>query len=149
MKKFEFRLEPVLRLRDQAEKVKQKEFALAVQEVRRCETDIVYVLSEIDVSHEGLREAETREIEPWQLIFHRRYLNHLQKQLGKLHAELQALAKKAEAKRLELVEASKRKKSLEKLKGRRRDEYVYEAAREEQKMFDEIGGVFRERLKNV
>jgi flagellar FliJ protein len=145
MRKFEFRLQPVLRLREQAEKVKQKEFALAVQEVRRCENDILYVVNEIEDSQEGLRRAEMREIDPWQLIFHRRYLNHLEKQLRRLRGELHALSKKAEAKRLELVEASKKKKSLEKVKERRREDYEYDARREEQKMFDEIGGVFRER----
>jgi flagellar FliJ protein len=149
MKKFEFRLQPVLRLRDQAERVKQREFAEAVNEVRRCEGEILHVLSEIDDSHESLRHAEMRVIDPWQLIFHRRYLNHLEKQLHRLRGELQALSKKAEARRLELVEASKKKKSLEKLKERRRDEYMYEAGREEQKMFDEIGGVFRQRAREM
>jgi flagellar FliJ protein len=149
MKKFEFRLEPVLRLRDQTERIKQREFAQAVQEVRRCESDILYVLGEIEDSREGLRRAEIQEIDPWQLIFHRRYLNHLEKQLRRLRGELQALSKKAESKRLELVKASKEKKSLEKLRGKQRGEYEYEAAREEQKMFDEIGGVFKERGKEA
>jgi len=149
MKKFEFRLEPVLRLRDQTERIKQREFAQAVQEVRRCESDILYVLGEIEDSREGLRQAEIQEIDPWQLIFHRRYLNHLEKQLRRLRGELQALSKKAESKRLELVKASKEKKSLEKLRGKQRGEYEYEAAREEQKMFDEIGGVFKERGKEA
>ena len=149
MKMFEFRLQPVLRLRDQAERVKQREFAEAVNEVRRREGEILRVLSEIDDSRESLRHAEMRVIDPWQLIFHRRYLNHLEKQLHGLRGELRALSKKAEARRLELVEASKKKKSLEKLKERRRDEYMYEAGREEQKMFDEIGGVFRQRAREM
>ena len=149
MKRFEFRLEPVLRLRDQTEKTRQREFAQAVQEVRRCEGDIRHTLGEIEDSREGLRQAEMREIDPWQLVFHKRYLNHLEKQLHGLRGELQALARKAEAKRLELVKASKEKKSLEKLKGKQRGEYEYEAAREEQKMFDEIGGVFNERGKEA
>ena len=69
MKKFEFRLQPVLMLREQAEKTKQREFAVAVRFVRKCENDILFVLEETQASQEELRKAEMQSIDPWQLIF--------------------------------------------------------------------------------
>jgi len=147
MRKFRFNLQPVLRVREQAERLKQKEFAEAVQAIRRCERDILYFLSERDAARDGLRAAEERHIQPWQLVFHRRYLNHLDTQLHRLHGELLNLSRKAEQKRLELVGASREKKSLDKLKERRRKEYEYEAGREEQKTFDEVGGIYRRRVR--
>ena len=147
MKKFQFNLQPVLSLRRQTQRLKQKEFADVVQEIRRCERDIMCVLSEREAAQKGLRLAQQRRIEPWQVVFHLKFLNHLDGRLSRLREELLALSRKAEKKRLELVEASKKKKSLEKLRERRKVEYEYEAGREERKMFDEVGGIYKQRAR--
>ncbi len=147
MRKFQFNLQPVLSLRRQAQRLKQKEFADVVQEIRRCERDIMCVLSEREAAQKGLRLAQQRRIEPRQVVFHLSFLNHLDGRLNRLREELLALSRKAEKKRLELVEASKKKKSLEKLRERRKVEYEYEAGREERKMFDEVGGIYKQRAR--
>ena len=141
MKKFRFQLEPVLTLRKQAERLKQKEFASALQVLRRCRESIVETLKAMDETRRGMRAAENREVDMKAVLAHRRYLNHLEMRLSALGREHEALAGKAEEKRLELVEAAKKKKSLEKLREKRIAGYNYEAAREEVKFFDEIGSV--------
>ncbi|MFH1549795.1 MAG: flagellar export protein FliJ [Planctomycetota bacterium] len=141
MKKFKFQFEPVLTLREQAERLKQKEFASALQVLRRCRESIVETLKAMEETRSGMRAAERREVDMNVVLAHRRYLNHLEMRLSALGREHEALAGKTEEKRLELVEAAKKKKSLEKLREKRIADYNYEAAREEVKFFDEIGSV--------
>jgi flagellar export protein FliJ len=141
MKKFIFRLKPVLTLREQVEKIKQKEYAVALHALSRKRGQIVENLRAMEDARSGMRAAKEREVDMGGVVAHRRYLNYLEARLVTLCEEESRLARQAEAKRLELLEAAKKKKSLDKLLERQKAEYDYEAAREERKFFDEVGSV--------
>jgi len=141
MKKFRFRLQPVMTIRKQAERLKQKEFAAALKVLQRCRNDIAATVGTMEETRSSMREAEGRHIDMTILIMSRRHLNYLEVRLSSLFEEHNKLARGAEAKRLELVEAAKKRKSLDKLREKQLTDYNYEAAREERRFFDEVGGV--------
>ncbi len=139
MKKFRYKLQPVLILREQTEKIRQREFASALHLLQNCRQRIVDVHRSMQETHEGMRIVEEGKIDMKALIAHRRVLNYLEARLAALFREQGELMQSAEAKRLELVQASKEKKALVKLREKQYADYMYAASREEGKFFDEIG----------
>jgi len=139
VKKFKFNLQPVMRLREQDEKLKQKKVAEAMQRLNHCRGRIEGSYKIMNEAFDSMREVGCGELDMGQIITHRRLLNYLDVQVASLSAEHVELAKKAEALRGELVEAARKRKSLENLRQKRLSDYYYDAACEERKYFDEIG----------
>ncbi len=78
-----------------------------------------------------------------------RYFHHLRGQKMMTTEIMLSLQKKAESKRLELVESSREKKTLEKFKDKLQMRHLQEMEKSEQKELDELGGVQFMRKKNL
>jgi flagellar FliJ protein len=138
MKKFKFRLAPLLRVRAYIEKQRQKEHAAAVKEVLKQKNQLARLGSQREVIADAQRAAASGTFTSADLLVCSRYLLKLRKDTLIGSELLHGLEREAEKKRKKLVEASRERQVYEKLEERQRERYLKEAARVEQKETDEI-----------
>lgn len=138
MKRFNYRLQPLLNVKSHIERERQKEHALALEQIMRQEEQ----LSRVDAQRESTlteqRAGLIGSISIARMLIYSRYLLKLKKSTLAGIETLRGLKKNAEEKRLVLVEASKERQIYEKLKERQQERYNKESARQEQKETDEI-----------
>ncbi|MCR4318094.1 MAG: flagellar export protein FliJ [Planctomycetes bacterium] len=139
MKKFKFKLRSALNYKTIVEAQKQKAYAEAQAKVIEVENKIEYNNREIQGSKNTLVELAQDDLHVKEILSHHRYINSLNASNRKLNEELVPLKKVAEKRRLELIEASKEKKALEKLEESQKATWQEEFDRWEQKQLDEIG----------
>ncbi len=70
-----------------------------------------------------------------------RHIQYLGEAITRQEAELERLKEESEARRVETVEASKRKKVVERLRQRDFEKFLDELADDERKFLDEVGSV--------
>ena len=141
MKKFTFRLEPLLKLRVHEENEKQKKFAAAHEKVRRQEDANRHVAE----NHRSLVDRQRHTLEgPLSTVIlqsYARYFRKLKTEQMTGQQMLAVLKRDAEAKRRELVAAARERKKFETLKEKQLERFNAEAARREQKETDETATV--------
>ena len=140
MKAFQFRLQAVLTLREQAEKAAQQScaraytaVAAAAERVRVAEEAI----AACDESRRALLAAGARADQFEQLRAFGVLLG--ERRSGRVLELAEARRRAEEARRL-LVIATQRREALERLCSRQRTVQIYQAARVEQKTLDELAG---------
>ncbi|TKJ42228.1 flagellar export protein FliJ [candidate division LCP-89 bacterium B3_LCP] len=139
MKKFIFRLQRVAEIRKKKEKECQRDFALSMDELNRQEELLSHEEGESEKSHQGLHRAlekghsagELTTLDGWRT----RKLKMLDDQIERTEKQRQEV----EVKRKGLLQATKEKKILEKLKERRKAEHQISVQREERLFLDELG----------
>ncbi|MEW6049864.1 MAG: flagellar export protein FliJ [Candidatus Zixiibacteriota bacterium] len=140
MKKFKYRLEPLLRLREHLEKQRQKEHAVAILQVQRQEQHLAEIENARGATMDIQRRYSEVGIAAFRLQMTSRYLLKLKRDSLTGGELLKGLEREAEKRRLRLVEATKQKKIFEKLKERRQEAFYREANSSERKESDEIAG---------
>ena len=136
MKKFVFTLQPVLDQRQRVENEKQQIVAQRKRSLDEAEGELKRLNAEFRQSSERLRSAH-RELTAEELRLHYAHLSFLDRTIV---AQIQVVAERRVAldrARADLLAASKERKVVEKLKNRRREAYVAEAARIEQNELDD------------
>jgi len=139
MKKFKFRLEPLLKLKAYREKENQKVHAAAHQKVLTQENKLVAINSERGTNQKELLDYLHGRLNLPKLTGYSRYFLKLRKDELTGWAMLKVLSKDAEEKRLRLLEATCQRKIFEKLKEHHRDNHRKESDLLDQKEQDEIG----------
>lgn len=138
MKKFRFRLQRLLEIKEHVEKEKQKVLALATRKVYSQEEYLRRLNLERRENQEEQRQFLTGSLNSSQLLGYSRYFLKLKsKELAGIEV-LKVYRTEQEKKRLELLEAAREKKTFEKLKERKRDAHFKEAERLLQKEQDEL-----------
>ncbi len=138
MKRFHFQLEPVLDYKQQVLDNLMSELSavqerVRVQEGRRAAAERKlkdYETEYAQRKEEGMTIVEALECESCQQVLHQ--------QLQREETVLQELRRRAEAKRLEVVEARKGTFTLEKLRDIRRKEYDNAAAKAEERFIEDL-----------
>lgn len=123
MKKFKYRLETLLKVKEHIEKEKQKEHAVAVNKVNQQEKQLQNIDNAKTTTFEKQRSRMKSSIVVAEMLVCSRYLNKLKRENMAGKELLKALKKKSEEKREKLIEASRDKKIYEKLKEKQRDKY--------------------------
>ena len=134
MKKFKFSLEKVLSLREFEQNQAQIELGKAQSVVNEINEQLKFIASEIVKSNES--RANSTELNF--LLSVENYLNGLKYKKELLLEELAKAQLVLEEKRAIVVEAIKKRKSLEKLKEKQFEEYKKQYNLEEEKILDEI-----------
>ncbi len=137
MKKFKYRLEALLKLKDHIEKERQKEHALARANVDRQLTELEQIDQDRLTTVGKQRGRMTGGITVAEMLVYSRYLHKIKRDRAVGREMLRALEKEAEGKRLNLVEASKERKPYENLKERQIERYQQAAKALETKDNDE------------
>ncbi len=147
MKKFSFRLEPLLKLRQHEENQKQRSYSAAYEKVRRQELEN----EQVSKTHQNLvdrqRGALQGPLSTTILQSYARYFRKLKTDQLTGHQVLGVLRRDAETKRRELIAASRERKKFEKLKEIQQDRFHRDAAALEQKETDETAAVTYRRLQ--
>ena len=120
------------------EKQRQKEHAVAVQQVYIQQEKLQSIASEKQQTIESQRERLTGPLHPHQLLIASRYLVKLKRDTVTGSELLRALEREAEVRRTRLVEATKQKKIHEKLKEKQQQRFVADIESHEKKELDEI-----------
>ena len=136
MKKFVFTLQPVLDQRQRVEDEKRQIVAQRQRSLDEAERELKRLNEDFRQSSDRLRNAH-RELKAEDLRLHYAHLSFLDRTIV---AQIQIVAERRVAldrARADLLAASKERKVVEKLKSRRHEAYVAEAARIEQNALDD------------
>lgn len=134
---FQFRFERILRLRRHKEEEKMNELGVEMKKL----TDLINQVrqhkehSELKLSE--LREKEKSSINVTELIAYRSYLSRLTVEESELNNRVQTQKEIVEQKRAELLEATKERKVMERLREVKEGEYWKEFWRKEEKETDD------------
>lgn len=139
MKKFRFRLQRVLEVRAAKETACQRELARSVEELKREELRLQNAGSESKASGEGLRRALKKSCSAGNLIALDSWRIRKGEELKMQKARTRDRKNRVQQKRSTLIQASKDKKVLERLRQRRMEEHEAESRAEEQAFLDELG----------
>ncbi len=139
MKQFEFRLQKVMETTHAREELQKKELALALAEVERNEAMLERMLDKLAEELEAFSgRGKSGAIRVSQMM---QYANYSDKMLGEINSQRQEIVKLAElveGHRRRLLEITKDKKILERLKEKRFEEYRRKLRQVEQKFMDEL-----------
>jgi len=139
MKKFKFRLEPLLKLRAYKEKEEQKVHAAALQKIYNQEDKLVNINTDRFNNQKSLRNILSGCLDLSRLSGYSRYFMKIKKDEYLDREMLKVFQKDTEEKRLKLLEATKQRKIYEKLKEKHHEKYNHEFEQVVQKEQDEIG----------
>ncbi len=136
MKKFKFRLEPLLRYRKHLTEAAQMRLR---QLIRRK----VLLEKGLELQRRGLRQAYERihhksELNAHDLRLYSNYLQSSRAQVNRLEQEIRALEEKIRERRRQVVSRKQEGETLQRLRDRKRSEYEKENGRAEQSAADEL-----------
>ena len=141
MKKFRYRLEPILKIRSHVEKQRQKDHASALQQVYRQKEHLSEIDKEKTRTFEFQRTRLQGPIRTHQLLAASRYLVRLKRDTMTGTELLKGLERETERKRQLLVQASRERKIYEKLRERRQTKFNNDVEQQERKALDELAVV--------
>lgn len=138
MAKFKFNLQTVLKLKEQLEQNAKNNLGKATKVLEQEEK----ALEELFVYKEELiksfKEKSKQGTNVQELINHNNYLLKLNKRIKNQNQNVDIARRNVDKQRQVLVEASREKKVLEKLREKKFEEYMKEEYKKEQKITDEI-----------
>ncbi|MCH9025354.1 MAG: flagellar FliJ family protein [candidate division Zixibacteria bacterium] len=138
MKKFKYRFEPLLKVKSEIEKQRQKELALTKQKVIGQTRKIKQIDKNFSNSLNKQQQEQVNKICVAEMLVYGRYYIRLKKENITNNEMLRALKVELEKKRKSLVESTTEKKKYEKLKENLLIRYKSESAKAETKDNDEI-----------
>ena len=116
MKKFKYRLQALLKMKEHIEKERQKMLAASAKQVQDQETRLELVENHRDDTIERQRDDASGRFTVAEMLVISRYLHKLKRESILGQELLKALKKEEDVKRQELLEATREKKKYEKLK---------------------------------
>lgn len=140
MAKFIFNLDGVLRQRKQVERDRQRALAEKMAEVHRLSEELRQMDQSMQSAVADVRENRLRG--PIDLAFiaaHRRYTMAMQRKATDQARRIVAAQQIADAARVELAEAAKQRKIIEKLREKRYQLWKMELERKAAMEMDEVG----------
>lgn len=142
MKKFRFRLQKVMEIKEEVEKQRMIDLSEAKQVVDLETTRLNHLNDEqIDCQHRIDEKSSTEKINPGELALYYRFLDQTRMRIEAQEDRLQAAHLEMERRRQILLEASKEKKVLEKLKEKKQAAYMIELNHKEQDMINEVASI--------
>jgi flagellar FliJ protein len=138
MKRFRFRLEPLLRYREHLEQRARQEVAETQKKILLGEERIAgYERLYADTARE-LDDAATAGIDSKQYRHYTRYLEGIEASLDRERLQREEMLVRLSEKQEQLAQRAVDKKVLEELKNRRRDDYYRESMQTLQKEADDM-----------
>lgn len=138
-KRFNFNLQKVLDFRASLEEKAHQEFARARKKYQEQTYILDNIKYEIDQAKKEIQNK--KNITQGDFWLWNKYIERLNFDLKRAELRLRELARELSVKRQDLLEKSKDKKIIEKLKVNQKLKFDYEQEKEEQKEFDEMAVV--------
>ena len=138
MRKFNFPLQFLLEYRERKEKQLKRELAEIIKKWRK-ERKLLEGLKKEEMKCQGelRKRRECGKVEIPYVLLYQSYLEELARKIEKEEMKVRKLYAMMEKKREELTDASKEKKTVERLKRKRWLEFVNYMEKREQEMIDE------------
>ncbi|WP_320044018.1 flagellar export protein FliJ [uncultured Desulfobacter sp.] len=141
MKRFQFRLQSLLKYKRHLEQVAKQEMAKAVADVLACEQRITQLQKERISATDQLDVLVEQGIGAGQFNRYRQFITGIDQTIILERNKKTELEKILAEKRDILKQKTIDKKSLERLREKQEREYIHEMLREEQKGLDEIASL--------
>nr|WP_321402547.1 flagellar export protein FliJ [uncultured Desulfobacter sp.] len=141
MKKFQFRLQSLLRYKCHLEQVAKQEMARAVADILACEQRITQLQNEKSSATDQLDALVEKGIGAGQFNRYRQFITGTDQTIMSERNRKTELEKILDKKREALKQRTVDKKSLERLREKQEREYTHDMLREEQKGLDEIASL--------
>jgi flagellar FliJ protein len=138
MKEFEFELQSVLDLKEQKEKVIQKELIELKNNYQTVKDELKKVKEHKQQWQTELEAKSEAGIKLKELKKYKQYIDYLTKEEEELSLRLEEWKKKVDECQRRLLDKVKERKTLSRLKEREYEEYWQDFLQEEQKLNDEI-----------
>ncbi len=138
MKKFQFSLEKVLEVKEIEEKILQRDLLLIQKEIIDQENKILDNQEKISQERINLSVLNQKGTDSAEIMMHYKYLDSLHKKMEILMTDLKALTVKEEKIKSMLVIKSQEKKSLDRLKEIKYDEFRKNYKKQQQILLDEV-----------
>lgn len=138
MKKFQFSLNTVLEYKQQRLDSLKAEHAAAIQLVRRQEDVVADAERRYIELNEEYREEKMTGLTVAEAMTYEMGLQVIETEIRRAKEKLRELERRAEAKRVEVVEARKETTSIEKLREKRLDAYQKEIQKSEERFIDDL-----------
>lgn len=149
MKKFRYRLQALLKLREHVERERQKELAAASLKVQDQQHLVQGIYARTESALENKREHQTGKIDLTDMQLFSRFLYRLKRDTIGGEEILRALKKAESQRRQALLEAAREKKIYEKLKERQQTQFYKDFETAATREADEAGlNGFRARRKS-
>ena len=148
MKKFQFRYQRVMNVKEQVERQKEQELAEAHRTVSREQARLEDLEKKDKHCMQQIESKKSKKkINPVEMEQCYRYLTRLNEEMELQNGRIDDAKRVVEAKRQQLMDAAKEKQILEKLKERRQAAHKTEMMRKEQCVLDDVASVFHDRTK--
>ena len=141
MNRFRFRLESVLRVREIEEDIKKREFGTVMKNLHREEQELGKLGTSLRDHEQYMESHGEGRVFVRDLQNNFNYARALDGKILFQKKRVKEKKKVVDSKRSELAESTKRKRILERLKERYREEHERAAAKEEQSTIDDITSV--------
>lgn len=139
MKQFKFKLETVLKVKTRIEDLRKLELGEAEFRREKARLELSRCQEEVTINIRLYREKFQQRINPDEANNYYQYLTWLNHQVDLASLKLQECEKEVAERRQRLIEASKEKKILEKLKEKAYQDYQAEQLNAEINFLDELG----------
>lgn len=139
MKKFKFRLQRVLDAKQSVEDQRKRELGVAQQVLAAEEKTLAQLHAELEEVRKAERKLMQGGVKAGELMVQHRWKRELGVKLESQAKKVRKASEEIEVARERLVEASKDKKVLEKLKEKRLEEHNKEVQNQQQNLLDDIG----------
>lgn len=138
-KTFKFRLQSVLEFKEKIEEDEKRELARLKEIQKREEEHLNYLKSlKVHRSLELMQKSAQGILNVEELQRYHLHIEKLKEDIAQQEIKLQQIAMEVEQQRLKLLEATKEKKTYEKLKEKHYEEFLKEVEDEERKLIDEL-----------
>lgn len=140
MARFIFKLEGVLRYRENVEQQRQRDVAVIQAQMTALEAELRALDAEVqNVNNEARQHHLGGKLDMGFLTAHRRFLGSAQRQAIEIAQRMAGVRLKLDAARQALADAARDRKVLEKLKERQLEAWQADLARKEAAALDEVG----------
>ncbi len=141
MKRFEFKLQPLLNYRKYLEQVARQNTAKASMDIENCKKKIISLKQAYDQKFEKIEDLVANGVNASDFRLHHQYLDAVESSMEDEKSRKIELKKVLEEKLLELKKKSIDKKAMELCREKLKDEYAQEVLKTEQKELDEISSI--------
>lgn len=149
MKKFRFRLEPILNLRKIQEDQKKREVGTLLAEISRQQNEAL-ALAELIRQQGGIMKQQfiTGSVDVNWIASYQGYVSSTQRQIAGKIENVNQIQKKLISARGELAKAAQQTKIMEKLRQKKKDRFDYQLRRQENEQADELANnAFYQRIR--
>ncbi|UCG61960.1 MAG: flagellar export protein FliJ [Candidatus Zixiibacteriota bacterium] len=148
MKRFRYRLQALLKMKEHIEKERQKELAASSQQVRSKEEELDLVQKNRDRTFEFQRNEILQSFTVAEMLVISRYLHKLKRETVVGKELLRVLKVEEEKRRRKLLDASRERKKYEKLKEKQQQKHYDNARSAITKEMDETAvSTYRQKAK--